>query len=105
MDYFNAPTRVINAISATDPTMVISIGLTYGDYKEVFDEVKDKIALEAGRHAKLAQVSDKVGTTGLYFVASDNNYGKNISYSQLPLVAVTQELVEEINIIMSKSTK
>lgn len=85
--------------------MVISIGLTYGNYEEVFDEVTEKLPLEAARHEKLTQVSDKVGNTDVYFVASDNNYGKDVAYSQLPLVAVTPELTAKINDIFSKARK
>jgi hypothetical protein len=83
--------------------MVISIGLTYGNYKEVFDEVKGRMPLEVTRHEKLTQVSDKVGSADIYFVASDNNYGKDVAYSQLPLVAVTPELTTEINYILFRS--
>ncbi|MBP9791965.1 MAG: hypothetical protein KBC27_02015 [Rickettsiales bacterium] len=43
IDYFNHPTRVINAISVTDPTIIVSIGLTYGQIQTIAKEVVDKI--------------------------------------------------------------
>ncbi len=104
VDYFDSPTRVINAVCATDPNMIISIGLTYAI--QVLREVQTKIPLEELRHQNIAQVSEKVGSTELYFTAADNNYGKKEApYSQLPLVEVTQEVLDNIkNMISNKTT-
>lgn len=105
VDYFDVPTRVINAVCATDPTMIISIGLTYGHPDEVLSEIQKKLPLEASRHNNIAQVSDKIGSTELYFTAADNNYGKHEAhYSQLPIIEVTPIVVRNIKNMISKKT-
>ncbi|MES2214736.1 MAG: hypothetical protein V4485_01780 [Pseudomonadota bacterium] len=103
VEYFNAPTRVINAVSLTDPNMVISIGLTYGDFDEVMQEVASKKLLEAERHEKISQVADKVSME-VYLTGADNNYGKrDAKYAQLPLDKVTPELIEKLHSLLSKT--
>ena len=93
VDYFKAPIRVINTVSATDPSIIVSVGLTYGDPKEVVQELASKIALEKGRHDQVDEVADKVGPSMVYFVASGNNYGgANPEYHQLPLFEAMPEI-------------
>ncbi|MDP3558859.1 MAG: hypothetical protein Q8R79_00730 [Legionellaceae bacterium] len=97
VDYFNTPTRVINAVSVTDPTLIVSIGLSYGDPQLILDDVKSHLPVEAERAKKIAEVADKVGPSMVYFVASDNSYGvADLEYHQLPFVKVTQELVDAL---------
>lgn len=97
VSYFNAPTRVINTVSAIDPTMIVTISFSYGDPQSILDEVKTHLPIEAERHKKIAEVADKIGPALVYFVASDNNYSNpDIDYQQLPLVEVTQELVDAL---------
>lgn len=101
VDYFKAPTRVINAVSATDPSIIVSIGLTYGDPEEVFKEISSKIPLEKDRHDRIAEVADKVGPSLAYFVTSDNNYGgTDPEYTQLPLSKVTLEIVATLEALV-----
>ena len=101
VNYFNAPTRVIDAVSASDPSIIVSIGLTYGDPQAILNEVKEKLPLEQERAKKIAQVADKVGQSMVYFVASDNNYSNpEAVYEQLPLAEVTQEIVETLQAIV-----
>ncbi len=103
VNYFNAPTRVINAISLSDPSMIISIGLTYGEPNEVLKEVKEKIPLEKDRRKQIAQVADKVGPAMIYFVASDENYGNpETQYQQLPCPEVTQEVIDAFEALVPK---
>lgn len=101
VDYFKAPTRVINAVSAADPSIIVSIGLTYGDPEQVLQEIASKVPLEKDRHDRIAEVADKVGPSLAYFVASDNNYGgANPKYSQLPLSEVTPEVVAALEALV-----
>ncbi|ETO92491.1 hypothetical protein [Legionella oakridgensis] len=105
VDYFHAPTRVIHAVSVADPSVIISIGLTYGNPEVVLQEVHDKLPLEQERANKIAQVADKVGPSMIYFVASDNNYG-GADETQLPLYEVTSEVVAAIeSLIPQKKNK
>ena len=104
VEYFNAPTRVINAVSATDPSVIISIGLTYGDPEAVFNEVISKMPLEKERSDKISEVADKVGGTQICFVASDNNYGgANPNYEQLPYSKVTPEVIKAMKAFAPKN--
>ncbi len=102
VDYFNVPTRVINAVCATDPTMIISIGLTYGGLDEFLHEVAEKLPLEIERARKISEVSEKIGATEVYLTASDNNYGKSDAHSkQIPLTKVTTEVITIVTNAMS----
>ena len=86
IDYFNHPTRVINAISVNDPTIIVSIGLTYGPIKTIAQEVVEKIHTEIERKNKIDQVAEKIGTTELFLIASDNNFGgKDPEFTQTTL--------------------
>lgn len=94
VDYFPVPTRVINCISAEDPTIIVSIGLSYGDPETIFAIVKEKFETEKQRHDATAEVADKVGPTKVYFVGSDNNYGgKDPAYTQESLPEITPEIL------------
>lgn len=102
VDYFTAPTRVINAVSAADPSMIVSIGLSYGDADVILKEVSDKIPFEKERHDKIAEVADKVSAQ-VFFVGADNNYGgADSSYTQLPLTEITPEIIAILNSIIPK---
>ena len=97
VDYFDSPTRVINAISAEDPNIIISIGLSYGEPEEIFNEVQSKLPIEKERAKKIADVAEKIGPAKIFFVASDNNYSAVKEQTQKPLVEVTQELIDFID--------
>lgn len=74
--YSNIPTRVINAVSATDSTEIISIGMLWGTEKEVeklFEQVKNDNSNQV-RHDKISEVADKI-TAKTYVVKSDLNIG------------------------------
>ena len=106
VDYFKAPTRVINAVSVEDPTMIVSIGLTYGEPGAVLEEVMSKLPIEKERHDKIAKVADKMDKSFIAFVASDNNYGaSNPAYTQLPLFPVTPEVTAAMKSIGDKPPK
>ncbi len=98
VDYFPIPTRVLNMISLTDPSIIVSVGLSYGaSSEEIFKAVQEKMPVEHERAKKIEAVSEKAGATQLFAVAADNNYGdRNPDYSQAPLIPVTPELVEVI---------
>ena len=72
-DYFGVPTRVINAVDTEDPSIVYSIGLSYGDIETIFHAVSKKSQTEAGRHDKLEDIVDQVRPPAIAFVANDNN--------------------------------
>ena len=100
VDYFTAPTRVIDAVSAADPSVIVSIGLTYGDAGDILKEVSDKIPFEKERHDKIAEVADKVSAQ-VFFVGADNNYGfSDSSYTQLPLTEITPEIIAALTAII-----
>lgn len=87
VNYFKTPTRVINAISPTDPNVIMSIGMTYGDPKEIFKEVKDKLPSERARAKQIDAVAEKTGATEVFVVQSDNNYGgANPNFTSKPIV-------------------
>jgi hypothetical protein len=98
VDYFDHPTRVINAISITDPTIIISIGLTYGDVKSIATEAVEKINTEIERRNQIDMVAEKLGTTQLFLVASDNNFGgKDPKFIQRPLENDPKAILDIIN--------
>jgi hypothetical protein len=100
-EYFNTPARVIDAISAADPSIIISIGLSYGDPKTILQEVVQKIPLEKDRHEKIAAVADKIGPTQVLLVRGDNNFGgTHLTHVQLPLSDLTPDLIADINAIV-----
>jgi hypothetical protein len=104
-DYFPIPTRVINCISAEDPTIIISIGLSYGDPQVIFTAAKEKLNTEQKRHDAIAEVADKIGAAKVYFVGSDNNYGgKDPSYTQEPLPEITPEILAMIQSVIPQKT-
>jgi hypothetical protein len=74
-DYFTQPTRVIDAISVNDPTIIVSIGLTYGHIQNIAQEVAEKAHLEIERRNKIAEVAEKIGNTEVFVIASDSNFG------------------------------
>ena len=97
VDYFEAPPRVINAVSAADPTVIISIGLTYGEPESVLREISEKIPLEKERHNRIAAVADKIGPSLVYFVTGDDNLGGGDPvYEQEPLPEMTPKIIEAL---------
>lgn len=106
IDYFGVPTRVINAVSAEDPNVIFSIGLSYGTIADIFSEATSKSQEDSqpGRRGdKLDEVCDDLVEPIIAFVASDNNYGgKDPHYEQAPLAEVTPEITEAIKKMKSK---
>ena len=92
--YFDHPVRVLNMVSTLDPSIIISIGMNYGDPKKIFEEVQGKLGSEKLRHDKIAEVADVIAEPKIFFTASDNNFGTDGSnYSQLPFTEVTDDVV------------
>jgi len=103
VDYFRNPTRVLNAISATDPSIIVSIGLSYGSAESVFEEVTEKMPLEKERARQISQVAEKIGPTQIFFVAADNNFGgESPAHEQQPFTDVTPEIVEAMQAFTPK---
>ena len=100
VDFFGVPTRVINAVSAEDPTVVYSIGFSYGELNEIFSQAvaKSKEDTAPGKRGdKLDEVCDDLEPPAIAFVATDNDYGgKGEGYQQAPLAEVTPEIVEAV---------
>ena len=42
VDFFSVPTRVINAVSLQDPSVIVSIGLSYGDIEKNFAAAQNR---------------------------------------------------------------
>ncbi len=99
--YFLAPTRVINCVNLFDSDEIISIGMTYGSPEEILREVVSKKEIEQARHGQIEQVSEKLGASEIYFVASDNNYGGS-RYKQDRLMRVTAEVTQAFKKLMGK---
>lgn len=38
-EYFEQPTRVIDCVLGSDPSVIVSIGMTYGDVEKTFESV------------------------------------------------------------------
>ncbi len=94
VDYFPLPTRVINMVSLTDPSLIVSIGMSYGEGDAIFKAVQEKMPIESERAKKIAEVSDKAGPTQIFAVATDNNYGaRHMECPQAGLIPVTPELI------------
>ncbi len=98
VDYFPLPTRVINSISLTDPSIISSIGFSYGTKEQIFKAVEERLPIEAERAKKIAEVSEKVGPTQLFVVATDNNYGgAHQNCPQEDLIQLSPELLQGIS--------
>lgn len=100
VDYFNIPTRVINAVSAEDPDVIYSIGLSYGNISDIFAEAMARSQEDGqpgNRSDKLDEVCDDLAEPIIAFVGADNNYGgRDPQYEQAPLAQVTPEVVQAI---------
>lgn len=100
VDFFGVPTRVINAVSAEDPTVIYSIGLSYGDIAKIFSEATSKSKEESApgqRGDKLDEVCDDMALPVIAFVGADNDYGgKGLDYEQAPLPKVTPEITAAV---------
>ena len=109
VDFFGFPTRVINAVSAEDPSIVYSIGLSYGGVEDIFKEATQKSQEDAEperRGEKLDQVCDDVALPVIAFVASDNDYGgSGADYTQSQLAEVTPEISKAIRKMLSQHPK
>lgn len=108
VEFFGVPTRVINAISAEDPNVIYSIGLSYGEIQTIFSEAitKSKEEGQPGKRGdKLDEVCDDISEPIIAFVGSDNNYGgKDPNYEQVPLAEVTPEVTQAIKNMKNKDT-
>jgi hypothetical protein len=92
VEFFSVPTRVINAVSAEDPSIIYSIGLSYGSSEDIFKAAAKGIE-EDNRGVKLEDVCDTVTDPKIAFVGSDNNYGSNDpDFKQVPLEKVKPEV-------------
>lgn len=100
VDFFGVPTRVINAVSTEDPSVIYSIGLSYGDIADIFSEAvsKSQEDAKAGRRGdKLDAICDDIAPPVIAFVGSDNDYGgKGEDYEQAPLAKVTPEMTAAV---------
>lgn len=106
VEYFKVPTRVINAVSAEDPSVIYSIGLSYGDISKIFSEAMAKLnedSKSGNRGDKLDEVCDDLAEPIIAFVGADNNYGgKDPDYEQVSLAQVTPEVVQAIKNMKNK---
>lgn len=103
VDYFPIPTRVINCINAEDPTIIVSIGFSYGDPEIIFSAVTDKLKSEKGRHDAMEKVAETINPPKIYFVGADNNYGgADPAYIQGPLPEITPEMIAAIHSLFQK---
>ena len=109
IDFFGVPTRVINAVSAEDPSVVISIGLSYGEISDIFSQAVKKSKEESApgkRGDKLDEVCDDLAPPMIAFVGADNDYGgKGLDYKQAPLAKVTPEIVEAVKNMKKKAAE
>ena len=104
--FFGVPTRVINAVSAEDPNIIYSIGLSYGTIDKIFLEAQKAMAEESKpgkRSDRLDEVCSDVNEPVIAFVGADNNYGgKDPEYKQAPLAQVTPEVTQAIKALKEK---
>lgn len=106
VDFFGVPTRVINAVSAEDPNVIYSIGLSYGEIAEIFQEAAKKSKEDAQpgeRGDKLDDVCDDMKPPVIAFVGADNDYGGDgADYEQSPLAQVTPEISAAVKHMLSQ---
>lgn len=101
VDYFSIPSRVINMISITDPSIILSIGFSYGTPEQILAAVEEKLTTEPGRAKRIAEVADKLPSQ-FFVVASDNNYGcKHLDCKQEELVKITPEFIKQFAELLS----
>lgn len=94
-EYFEQPTRVIDCVLGSDPSVIVSIGMTYGDAKETFESVGKMGDAIKKRQELLADVVEEVEPTRILFTCGDHNFGgADPEYKQGPLQDITPELVE-----------
>ncbi len=78
LQFFPAPTRVINGVNINHPNEVISIGLTWINDQEQADAMwslaSTKDESNQARHDSIKQVADKVSSS-IYEMKSDDNLG------------------------------
>lgn len=98
--FFDLPVRVINAVSAEDPTMIYSISLNYGKVEEIFQDVMNKIEIDREhREKKLSEVAEEIEGNTVAFVLSDNEYGGQLDQldsAQEEFFEITNEIVTQI---------
>lgn len=106
VDFFGVPTRVINAVSAEDPSIIYSIGLSYGSIDKIFTEAAKKSQDDAKpghRSDKLDNICDDLSLPIIAFVSSDNNYGgSGDDYQQTPIEKVTPEISDLVKKMLKK---
>lgn len=109
VEAFGVPTCVINAVSAEDPSVIYSIGMSYGSLEAIFEAAMTQGKEdegEEGRGDKLDEVCDDMAPPAIAFVGSDNDYGgKDPEYKQSPLVEVTPEITAGIKKMLSEFKK
>lgn len=100
------PTRVINAVCAEDPSIIYSIGLSYGTAQEIFSAAMKQLKVDSAqgkRGDKLDEVCQDLAEPVIAFVGSDNNYGgADPKYEQKPLEKVTPEITQAIKNMKSQ---
>ena len=106
VNFFGVPTRVINAISAEDPSIIYSIGLSYGDISKIFAEASKAMEEESAPGARgdlLDDVCDDIAEPVIAFVGADNNYGgRDPEFKQGPLAKVTPEIAAAIKAMKNR---
>lgn len=94
-EFFGQPTRVINCVQGDDPSIIVSIGMIYGDTDKTYEDFLAMQDANKIRHEKLSEVVEKAGTPRTLFTCADNNFGgSDPEYNQGPLQEVTPEVVE-----------
>ncbi|MDC0535633.1 hypothetical protein OAO18_07475 [Francisellaceae bacterium] len=78
LQFFPAPTRVINGVNINNPNEIISIGMTWINNQEQADKMlslaSTKNESNQERHDSIKNVADKVSST-LYEMKSDDHLG------------------------------
>lgn len=73
---FEAPTRVINAVSMENPEEIISVGIVWADEKQFDEELAKatKAKSNAVRHDNISEVADSISVK-MYKVKADTKLG------------------------------
>lgn len=78
VEYFKGPVQVINAINASDPTDIISIGLIWGTLEEIEEDINRTKDSEEKRRLRIANVADKSQDTKFYVIKDVNLLGTSL---------------------------
>ncbi len=74
--FFQAPTRVLNAVNIEDPSDILSVGMVWCDEKDFadnFEQAKNDSANQI-RHDSISDVADKISAK-IYKVETDTQLG------------------------------